>query len=87
MILKVKFCNYYLASFIAQLNLGSKRRLRYITINYNKIVLDVLKILYKEGIIRIFIIKGDKILIYYKYYVGINFFKFKIISKPSKRIY
>lgn len=83
----IKSSNSLLSSFIAQLNLGSSRRLRYITVNYSKIIINIIKLLYKEGVIRLYILKDTKIFIYFKYFKGCNLFKFKIISKPSKRIY
>ncbi len=83
----IKSSNSLIASFIAQLNLGGSRRLRYITVNHSKLILNITKLLYKEGILRLYIIKDSKILIYFKYFKGCNLFKFKIISKPSKRIY
>lgn len=89
MIVRLKSSNFLLANLIAQLQLGSMRRLRYINISYSKMALNILKILYKEGIIRLFIAykKNNKIMIYFKYLEGSPIFKFKLISKPSKRIY
>jgi len=83
----IKSSNSLLSTFIAQLNLGSSRRLRYITVNYSKIIINIIKLLYKEGVIRLYILKDTKIFIYFKYFKGCNLFKFKIISKPSKRVY
>lgn len=83
----LKSSNSLLASLVAQLNLGSLRRLRFITVNYTKLTADIIKLLYKEGVIRLYILKGTKILIYFKYFRGCHLFKFKIISKPSKRVY
>ena len=83
----VKSSNSLLASVIAQLNLGSLRRLRYITINYTQLTMDIIKLLYKEGVIRLYIFKDNKLLVYFKYFKGCHLFKFKILSKPSKRVY
>lgn len=87
MIIVIKSCNSILSSFIAKLNIGSLRRLRYIKVNYSKIAIDITKLLYKEGILRLYTLRKKKIYIYFKYIKGCNLFKFKIISKPSKRIY
>jgi ribosomal protein S8 len=89
MVLKIKSSNFLLANFVAQLQLGSMRRLRYINVSYSRISLDVLKILYKEGIIRLFVVhkKDNKIMVYFKYFEGSPLFKFKLITKPSKRAY
>lgn len=83
----IKSSNSLLSSFIAQLNLGSSRRLRYITVNYSKVIIRITKLLYKEGVIRLYILKNTKIFIYFKYFKGCNLFKFKVISKPGKRVY
>lgn len=83
----IKSSNSLLSSFIAQLNLGSSRRLRYITVNYSKIIIRITKLLYKEGVIRLYLLKDTKIFIYFKYFKGCNLFKFKVISRPGKRVY
>jgi ribosomal protein S8 len=84
---KTNNSNNAIAGLISQLNLGSMRRLRYTSINYTKLILEIIKILYKEGIIRLYVIKADKILVYLKYFRSCHLFKFKLISKPSKKIY
>jgi ribosomal protein S8 len=83
----IKSTNSLISTLIAQLNLGSLCRLRYIIINNSKITFDIIHLLYKEGVIRLYILKKTKILVFFKYFKGCNLFKFKIISKPSKRIY
>lgn len=87
MSVRIKSSNSLISSFVAQLNLGSSRRLRYISVNYSKIAINVTKLLYKEGVIRLYILKDTKIFIYFKYSKGCNLFKFKIVSRPSKRVY
>ena|ERR1700744_1403002 len=83
----IKSTNSLLSTLIAQLNLGSLCRLRYIIINNSKLTFDIIQLLYKEGVIRLYILEKTKILVFFKYFKGCNLFKFKIISKPSKRIY
>lgn len=83
----IKSSNSFIASFISKLHLGSLRRVRFITVSYCKLTIEITKLLYKEGVIRLYLLKGTKILIYYKFFRGCNLFKFKIISKPSKRVY
>jgi len=83
----IKSSNNLLASFISQLNIGCIRRLRYIKVDYSKISIKIVRLLYEEGIIRLFILKDNNIFIFFKYFKGLNVFKFKIVSKPSKRIY
>jgi ribosomal protein S8 len=83
----IKSSNSLLSSLVAQLNLGSLRRVRFITVNYTKLTIDIIKLLYKEGVIRLYMLKGTKILIFFKYFRGCHLFKFKIVSKASKRSY
>lgn len=83
----IKHSNSFLASFISQLNIGCIRRLRYIKVDYSKISIKIVRLLYEEGVIRLFLLKNNKIFIFFKYFKGLNLFKFKLISKPSKRVY
>lgn len=83
----IKSTNSLLSALISQLNLGSLCRLRYITINNSNISFDIIHLLYKEGVIRLYILQGTKILVFFKYFKGCHLFKFKIISKPSNRYY
>jgi ribosomal protein S8 len=79
--------NYLIGNLVTQINLGAKRRLRFIMVNLNDTSLEILNILYKHGAIRTFIVKNNKILIYYKYYLNRIAVKMSIISKPGNRIY
>jgi ribosomal protein S8 len=83
----MKTTNYLLSDLISKINFGAIRRLRFIQVNLNDTTLDILKILYKQGVIRSFIIKNNKILIYYKYYISRMVIKLSIVSKPGNRIY
>ena len=64
--MKINF-NYLIADFVSKLNLGIIRRLRFIKIPKLGIFLRLLVILYKQGVIRTFVIKQDHILVYFKY--------------------
>lgn len=82
--------NYLLASVISILNIGLRRRLRFIKLTRTGIAIRLLTILYKEGVIRTFVViaNQDKILVYFKYMDSINVCsKSVLISKPSKRCY
>lgn len=79
--------NYLIGDLISRINFGAIRRLRFIQVNLNDVTLEILKILYKQGAIRSFIIKDNKILIYYKYYVSRMVIKLSIISTPGNRIF
>ena len=84
---KLKF-NYHLATLVALLNLGILRKLRYTKIPHTHVNLRIIKILYKMGILRTFIIKGDVLWVYFKYNKGQSIVrKFSLISTPGKRCY
>jgi len=89
MIINVKTTSYLLANLISQIFLGSKRRLRFIVVQQDKIALEVLRILYKEGLIKLFIVQKNEqtIRVYFKYYNNLPLFKYKLISKPGRRAY
>lgn len=82
--------NYLLATIVAILNIGLRRRLRFIKIVRTNMAIRLLSILYKEGVIRTFVVVdgNDKILVYFKYIDSISICsKLVLISKPSKRCY
>lgn len=78
--------SYLIGDLVAKINLGAKRRLRFIKVNFNETNLNIIKILYNHGAIRTFIIKKDNILIYFKYYLKKIAINLSIISKPSNKI-
>jgi ribosomal protein S8 len=87
--LKLNF-NYLIASFVSSLNIGMIRKLRFIKIIKTQIAIRLLQILYREGVIRTYVIKSDLniILVYFKYTDGNQFCnRLTIVSKPSKRCY
>jgi hypothetical protein len=79
--------NYLLAELVVQINLGAKRRLRFIKVNLNETSLNIIKLLYNQGAIRTYLIKDNIILIYYKYYLRKLTMNLSIVSKPSNRIF
>jgi ribosomal protein S8 len=82
--------NYLLAAFVSTLNIGIRRRLRFIKVVKTKLAIRLLRILYQEGIIRTFVIQNDKDLIpvYFKYHESCQICaSTTIVSKPSKRVY
>src|SRR6185312_8983060 len=79
--------NHLISNLVTNINLGAKRRLRFIIVDLNNTSLNILNILYKHGAIRTFIVKNNKILIYYKYYLNRIAVKISIISKPGNRVY
>lgn len=83
----MKTGNYLIGDLISRINFGAIRRLRFVKVNLNDTTLKICKILYIHGAIRTFIIKDDKILIYYKYYLSRIAIKLSIVSKPGNRIF
>lgn len=80
--------NYFIANFVSILKVGIIRKLRFIKLLKLNIYLRLLRILYKQGIIRTFFVKNNKISVYFKYYKGRNICsKLSIISTPRNRIY
>ena len=79
--------NFIIGDLISRINFGATRRLRFIQVNLNDITLDILQILYKQGAIRSFIIKNNKVLVYYKYFISRVAIKLSIVSTPGNRIY
>lgn len=78
--------NYIIADIVSNLNLGILRKLRFIKIVKTNMAIRLLTILYKQGILRTFVVKQDHILVYFKYYRGQSLCrKLQLISKPSNR--
>lgn len=80
--------NFLIANFVSMLNVGIRRKVRFIKMIKVNIFLRLLRILYKQGVIRTFTIRDNMILVYFKYFRGRNLCSnISIVSKPSKRIY
>lgn len=80
--------NHIISNLVCKINNGSKRRLRFIIIDYNTKILDVLNILYINGVIRSYrIIDSNKLRIYLKYNMRSDRIKLSIISTPGNKIY
>jgi ribosomal protein S8 len=80
--------NYIVADFVSRLNIASKGRFRSINVRLTKLTLDILDILYRNGIILKFriISKLNCIRVSLKYCKNAPvFFNMKIISKPGCR--
>jgi len=79
--------NFIIADFISKLNVGLLRKLRFIRIAKTKIIIRLLRILYKQGVIRAFRIENNFISVYFKFRSGQPIGKFKLVSRPGKRVY
>ena len=79
--------NYILSNIIQQLNFGARRHIRFTKIVRCRLSLRIVLILYKEGILRTFVVRKDHILVYYKYFLARNFMRLSLVSTPGKRCY
>ena len=80
--------NHIISNLVCKINNGSRRRLRFIIINYNIKILDILNILYINGIIRSYrIVDVNKIRIYLKYNIRSYRIKLSVISTPGNKIH
>jgi len=79
--------NHLISNLISKINYGSRKRLRFIKVGLNSTTLELLNILYTNGVIRSYRVEHDDIYIYYKYYLCQIAVRLTIISKPGNRIY
>jgi len=77
--------NYLIADFVSRLTIGSLRKLRYIRICRTQTNLRLLRILYKQGVIRTFRVEFDYISVYFKFKNGLPIGRLSIVSRPGKR--
>lgn len=75
--------------FVSQMNNALNRKLSHVKVNRSKMVINLLKILNDEGVIRYFtFVENKKILVGLKYYNTTRMpSEIKIISKPGRRVY
>lgn len=81
--------NYTLADVIVRLKVGGISKDTIVGVPYTSLSLRVVKLLYKEGAIKCFWIRENKIiLVELKYNQSRPFIKdIKVISRPGKRVY
>lgn len=78
--------NHLISNLITKINYGTNKRLRFLNIESNKMTLNLLAILYKNGVIRSYkLLKNNKVSIYFKYYSCNKVLKLSIVSKPGLR--
>lgn len=69
-----------------RLNVGRKSHLIATNVNYSKLALKILSILYQNGVIRGFFVEGDRIVVHYKFSDGRPIlWALDLISRPGKR--
>lgn len=79
---------FELGDLVSRLNVAAKGHLTSIVVRRSRFSLELLSILYLNGVIRGFTISGNSIKIFLKYYQNKSIFKeLKIISTPGRRIF
>jgi small subunit ribosomal protein S8 len=80
--------NFILSDMISKLNIASKNRIVSIKVKNTKFCLNVLNILYKNGVIRNYYINEKFINIFLKYYQNRSvFYNIEVISRPGRRVF
>lgn len=80
--------NYNIADFISKINVAAKSHFLSVFVKRTKITIDVLTLLYSNGVIRGFVIYNDSVLIYLKYYKGNSIFSsLSIVSSPVNEFF
>jgi len=80
--------NNLIIKFLIQLKNTAAINKEFFIISFNKMILQLLDCLYKEGFIQSFIVINDYIKIFLRYYFNKNVFKnLKLISIPSHLIF
>src|SRR5271154_2172237 len=80
--------NSSLGDFVSRLRtayLGHLKSIRVVKIN---IVIDIIDILYKNGLVRGFFVSADYVEVFFKYYQNrFVFYDIELISTPGRRVY
>lgn len=81
--------NSLLADVVSRINACNRHRVRTVSLNYNKITLDLVFLLLELGLIRGIKIFSRKVIhVNLRFKGGFHiFYKLNLISKPSQRIY
>lgn len=80
--------NNLIIKFLIQLKNTAAINKEFFLIPFNKMILQILECLYKEGFIQSFVVLNNYIKIFLRYYFNKNVFKnLKLISIPSRLIF
>jgi small subunit ribosomal protein S8 len=81
--------NYVLGDMISRLRVAAKARYKSVDVLCTKLSLDVLEVLYKNGLIRGFYISNcGSIRVFLKYYQNKPvYFDMKLVSSPGRRVF
>jgi len=80
--------NFIIGDLISRINVGSKGHLKSIKVLNNKISLNIINLLYKNGLIIGYKFEFDFILVLLKYFKNKPIIsKIKLVSTPGKKVY
>ena len=80
--------NFSLGDFVSRLEVAYRGHLRSIRVLRVNFILDVLHILYKNGLIRGFFVSMDYVEVFLKYYQNrVVFYKIELVSRPGRKVY
>jgi small subunit ribosomal protein S8 len=80
--------NYSLGDMVSRLRVAAKARHKSVDVLTTKFLLNILDVLYKNGLIRgFYVINSGKTRVYLKYYQNKPvYFDMELISKPGRKI-
>jgi len=77
-----------LSEFTSNINVALSAHLTIVSVKKTKFVLQLVDILYTNGLVRGFQIKKGEVYIYLKYSSGVSVItSLKMVSRPGKRIF
>jgi Ribosomal protein S8 len=80
--------NYHLADFVSKMNLAVKGRYSRVIVFRTKFILNLIKVLQRNGFIERFVLHERYISIYLKFFKSRCVFSYiELISRPGKRQY
>lgn len=80
--------NYSLGDMVSRLRVAAKARRKSVDVLNTKLSLNVLDVLYKNGVIRgFFIVDSGKVRVFLKYYQNKPvFFNMLLVSTPGRKV-
>lgn len=81
---------FTIGDLVSRINVASRGHLKSVLVNNTTLSLEILNVLYKNGVILYFRVDNNRkfILVHLKYFQNKPvFYRLVLISKPSKRVY
>lgn len=79
---------FELGDLVSKLNIASKGHLTSIFVRRSRMSVELLSILYINGLIRGFNVQGNTLKVFLKYYQNKSLFKeLKLVSTPGRRVF